>query len=122
MARKYEGSPADKAQDARGMKATGMSAKQYQGSARDKREDAAGERQMSKSRPMPGKHTFNAAEEKAMRHASPTRSERQPGPGAAPAPAPSMGQPGPAGQAPGGAPPSPPIPTGDPDEFGDGGM
>jgi hypothetical protein len=43
MARKYEGSAADKAQDAKGMKATGMSKKAYEGSARDKAEDAAGE-------------------------------------------------------------------------------
>jgi hypothetical protein len=36
-----EGSRADKAQDKRGMKATGMNAKQYEASARDKKEDAA---------------------------------------------------------------------------------
>jgi hypothetical protein len=44
MARKsYENSPADEAEDARGMKATGMSKKVYEKSPRDKAEDAAGE-------------------------------------------------------------------------------
>jgi len=42
MARKYEDSAADEAEDARGMKATGLSKKAYENSARDRKEDAAG--------------------------------------------------------------------------------
>lgn len=43
MARKYEGSAADEAEDRRGMKATGMSKGKYEASVRDRKEDAAGE-------------------------------------------------------------------------------
>jgi hypothetical protein len=43
MARRYENSPEDEAEDAAGMKATGKSKKAYEGSARDRKEDAAGE-------------------------------------------------------------------------------
>jgi len=58
MARKYEGSPADEAEDKRGMKATGMSKKAYEASPRDKAEDKAGEDRIkvgahSRKRPAP---------------------------------------------------------------------
>lgn len=44
MARnKFEGSPADEAEDARGAKALGISKKAYEKTPRDKAEDAAGE-------------------------------------------------------------------------------
>jgi hypothetical protein len=42
----YEGSPADRAEDARGMRATGKKAPAYENSARDKREDKAGQKKM----------------------------------------------------------------------------
>lgn len=43
MARKYEGSAEDEAEDTRGAKAMGVSKAKYEASPRDKREDAAGE-------------------------------------------------------------------------------
>jgi len=53
-AKSGEGSKVDKAQDQRGMKATGMTAKAYENSARDKREDRA---RMTKTCPGCGKRT-----------------------------------------------------------------
>ena len=44
----YEGSAADIAEDKRGAKKLGMSAKQYERSARDKAEDKAGQAKLSK--------------------------------------------------------------------------
>lgn len=43
MARKYEGSAADEAEDARGAKALGISKGAYEKTGRDKAEDKAGE-------------------------------------------------------------------------------
>jgi len=48
MAKKYEGSPADKKADAKGAKKAGMSAKVYEGSAADKKADAKGQKKMGK--------------------------------------------------------------------------
>lgn len=45
--KRYEDSGADKAQDARGVKATGMTKAEYEKSARDKREDKAGEKRIN---------------------------------------------------------------------------
>lgn len=47
MARKYEGSAADEAEDARGAKAMGLSKKAYEKTSRDKREDRAGQNRIS---------------------------------------------------------------------------
>ena len=44
----YEGSPADIAEDKRGAKKLGMTAKQYERSARDKAEDKRGQAKLSK--------------------------------------------------------------------------
>jgi hypothetical protein len=52
MAR-YEGSPEDEAEDARGAKAMGVSKKQYEKSGRDKREDRAGEKRTKRKAPSP---------------------------------------------------------------------
>ena len=76
MARKYEGSREDEAEDARGAKAMGVSKKAYEATARDKREDQAGERKHKAkkrhappARPMvqPGPNEFDAGQEQAMR-------------------------------------------------------
>lgn len=50
MARNYENSPADEREDARGMKATGLSKEAYEKSPRDKAEDAAGAAHVRKPR------------------------------------------------------------------------
>lgn len=44
--KKYEGSAADMAEDARGMRATGMQRQDYEKSSRDKKEDRAGQKKM----------------------------------------------------------------------------
>jgi hypothetical protein len=44
--KKYEGSPADIAEDKRGAKKLGMSMKQYERSARDRAEDRRGQARM----------------------------------------------------------------------------
>lgn len=84
MARKYEGSAADMAEDAKGAKAMGVSPKAYEKTARDKKEDARGGKHKKHkapkkaAMPMPGPHEFSAPQEAAMR--SGMRSQR----GAAP--------------------------------------
>lgn len=45
--RTYEGSRVDNAEDARGMRATGMQRQDYEKSARDKREDKAGQKRFA---------------------------------------------------------------------------
>ena len=98
----YEGSPADRRQDARGAKQMGVSLKDYENTPRDRREDAAGERAMRKadhhphhaghrhagykvgenakrSGPQPGQTEFSAAEEKAMRNGAPSNAAPQVG-------------------------------------------
>lgn len=82
MARKYEGSAKDRAEDARGAKATGKSLKAYESSARDRAEDAAGERAIkvkphvrrppaprgsAPAAPQVGPNVFDAGQEQAMR-------------------------------------------------------
>ncbi len=67
MARKYEHSAEDEAEDRRGMKDTGMSKRAYEASARDKREDAAGERRV---KVMP--HTRRHPTPRAMAAAPPS--------------------------------------------------
>lgn len=48
MAKKtYEGSAADKAEDAKGMRATGMQRQDYEKSSRDKKEDKAGQKKFA---------------------------------------------------------------------------
>lgn len=47
MAKKYEGSPKDIREDARGAKRMGVSVKDYEKTSRDRREDAAGQRRMA---------------------------------------------------------------------------
>jgi len=47
---RYEGSPADKREDARGAKRVGTSLKAYERSAADKREDARGQAKLNKTR------------------------------------------------------------------------
>lgn len=87
MARKYEGSAEDEAEDARGAKATGMSRKAYEGSARDRREDRAGSKRHKKHQlptrrptpPMPGPNEFDASQEQSMRAGA--RQSRAPMPG-----------------------------------------
>ncbi len=81
MAR-YEGSPADEAEDKRGMKETGLSRKAYENSARDRAEDKAGEdriavkphhrskpQRRAPKAPVPGQFEFSPQEETAMRNA-----------------------------------------------------
>ena len=51
MARKYEGSAEDEAEDARGAKAMGVSKGAYERTPRDKREDAAGEHRAKRKTP-----------------------------------------------------------------------
>jgi len=48
MAKRYEGSKADKKEDARGARASGLTRRDYEKSARDKREDAAGQKRLNK--------------------------------------------------------------------------
>lgn len=45
----FEDSPADKAKDRKGAKATGVSLKAYEGSAMDQRADAAGQAAMARA-------------------------------------------------------------------------
>lgn len=49
-ARRYEGSAADKREDARGAKRAGVSLKAYERTAADRREDARGQAALSKKR------------------------------------------------------------------------
>ncbi len=84
----YEGSAKDRAEDARGAKALGVSKKAYEGTARDRAEDRRGggrlpvpPRRRTKSpdsfakRPaapvMPGPHEFSPDQERAMRQPAP---------------------------------------------------
>ncbi len=46
-ARKYEGSPADRREDAAGARKLGVSKAAYERTARDRREDAAGRRKLA---------------------------------------------------------------------------
>jgi hypothetical protein len=46
MARKYEGSPKDRAEDRKGAKKLGVGLRAYERTPRDKREDAKGEKKM----------------------------------------------------------------------------
>lgn len=86
MARKYEGSAEDEAEDARGAKALGVSKKAYESTARDRREDKTGGRKhKAKKRPpgpkpaaMPGPNEFDAGQEQAMRAGA--RQSRMPPP------------------------------------------
>jgi hypothetical protein len=48
MARKFEGSPKDLRQDAKGARKLGISAKAYERTARDKAEDRAGQKIMQR--------------------------------------------------------------------------
>lgn len=45
--KRFEGSPADKAEDKRGAKKAGVSVKAWEGSPSDKRADAAGQRKLN---------------------------------------------------------------------------
>jgi hypothetical protein len=47
MARKYEGSAKDKAEDRKGAKQLGVGLRAYERTPRDKREDAKGEKQLA---------------------------------------------------------------------------
>ena len=50
MARKYEGSREDQAQDRRGAKKAGVGLRAYERTARDKAEDKAGQQKLAKGR------------------------------------------------------------------------
>ena len=50
MARKYEGSKADRAEDRRGAKKLGVTLKQYERTARDRAEDKKGQKRMKKKK------------------------------------------------------------------------
>jgi hypothetical protein len=96
MARRYENSPEDEAEDAAGAKALGVSRKAYEKTPRDKAEDAAGENRISvkphhrkppsfkpkaaPASPMPGPFDFSADQEKAMRGGQRAANNPQPAP------------------------------------------
>jgi len=50
MAKRYEGSAADKAEDKRGAKKLGVSLKRYETTARDKAEDKAGRKRLKRKK------------------------------------------------------------------------
>lgn len=47
MARRYEGSPADRAEDRKGAKRAGIGLKAYERTAKDKAEDKAGQKRLA---------------------------------------------------------------------------
>jgi hypothetical protein len=49
MKRKYEGSAADRREDAAGAKRLGISQRQYEKTAQDRKEDAAGQRRLDQA-------------------------------------------------------------------------
>jgi len=49
MRKKYEGSPADNAKDAKRAKAKGVTKAQFEGSPEDRREDAKGQKALDKA-------------------------------------------------------------------------
>ncbi len=88
MARKYEGSPEDLAEDKRGTKAAGMTLAAYEKTPRDRAEDDTGQRRIEvkphfrrppeprpvrePQPPTPSLNEFTADEERAMRRGSRT--------------------------------------------------
>jgi hypothetical protein len=99
MARRYEGSAEDRAEDARGARKLGMSKKAYESSPQDRAQDAAGEKRFGVKAhtrkapgprapkappppPMPGQYDFSADEEKQMRAGM--RAKNNPPPAPAP--------------------------------------